>query len=311
MCTYNGSRFLQEQLDSIAAQTRQPDEMIVCDDKSEDDTVVILNSFAEKVPFSVHIQINPTNLGSTKNFENAIRMCTGDITFLADQDDIWYPEKTERIETILSSRTEIGAVFTDAQVIDEFSNPVGYRLWESTGFNSSCQEFIKKNRYFKILLKTSVVTGAAMAFRSIYRDFILPIPKNWVHDGWIALLVSAAAELVFLKDPLIKYRQHEDNQIGAGRKTLRDYLWKAEKLDRSIFLKEAEQFNPLLERLKSIGNREEETGLVLEKIRHLQIRGNLPDKRLQRFFAVLREFVTCGYFQYSNGIKSAVLDLLL
>ena len=96
MCTYNGEKYLHQQLASIAQQTRLPEEMVVCDDCSSDSTPEIIEEFARTVPFPVRFFRNPQNLGSTKNFEKAIGLCTGDMIALCDQDDIWMPEKLAR-----------------------------------------------------------------------------------------------------------------------------------------------------------------------------------------------------------------------
>src|SRR5947208_14214106 len=93
MCTYNGERFLKEQLESLAAQTRQPDELVVCDDRSTDSTPHIVEAFARAAPFPVRLEVNDRCLGSTKNFEHAILRCTGALIALSDQDDVWHPEK--------------------------------------------------------------------------------------------------------------------------------------------------------------------------------------------------------------------------
>src|SRR6266849_5683432 len=117
MCTYNGARFLSEQLESIAAQTRVPDELVVCDDGSTDETVEIIKAFVERAPFAVRLEINANNLGSTKNFEKAIGLCQGEIIALADQDDVWYPKKLELLESVFLARPSVGAVFSDADVM--------------------------------------------------------------------------------------------------------------------------------------------------------------------------------------------------
>src|SRR4051794_15860948 len=92
MCTYNGARFIGAQLASVAAQTRTPDELIVCDDRSTDETVAIVQKFADSAPFRVRLHVNEENLGSTKNFERAVSLCEGDLIALCDQDDVWLPE---------------------------------------------------------------------------------------------------------------------------------------------------------------------------------------------------------------------------
>ena len=119
MCTYNGASYLQEQLDSFLWQTRLPDEIVVCDDCSQDETVEILKEFAANSPFPVHLHVNKTNLGLTKNFEKAIGKCTGDIIFLSDQDDVWLPERLEKFEAAFQKDADVGLVFCDAYLVNE------------------------------------------------------------------------------------------------------------------------------------------------------------------------------------------------
>ena len=116
MTTYNGSKYLKEQLDSFTKQTHLPDELVVTDDGSSDDTLEILENFAKKASFEVLIFRNNTNLGYAMNFGHAIGLCTGDLIFLSDQDDIWFPEKIETVSRFVegwdSLRTnQVGADF--------------------------------------------------------------------------------------------------------------------------------------------------------------------------------------------------------
>ena len=89
MCTYNGAEFLPAQLQSILTQSRPPDEIIICDDRSTDDTQALLKKFATESPIPIAVHINDHNLGSVKNFERTISLCTGDVIALSDQDDVW------------------------------------------------------------------------------------------------------------------------------------------------------------------------------------------------------------------------------
>ena len=141
LCTYNGSRYLKEQLDSIAGQTRLPSELIIRDDRSTDDTVDIARRFAETAPFAVKVHVNSENVGSTKNFELAIEGCSGDIIALSDQDDIWLPQKLERLEAEFAADPGVGLVFSDAELTDEKLAPLGVRLWRETFKRRDQKEF--------------------------------------------------------------------------------------------------------------------------------------------------------------------------
>ena len=111
MCTYNGERFLAQQLVSIAQQSRPPDELVVCDDGSTDRTVAMIREFAVSVRYPVRVFENEHNLGVAANFERAIRLCEGNLIALADQDDIWYPIRLERSEQELTAHPEAGLIF--------------------------------------------------------------------------------------------------------------------------------------------------------------------------------------------------------
>ena len=128
LCTYNGARYLQQQLESIAGQTRRPDEVVVCDDGSGDSTMEFVRSFAKTATFHVRVYQNDRVLGVTKNFDQAIGYCTGDMIALSDQDDVWHPQKLVRMEQAFAASPRVGAVFWDAEVVDSELRPLGHRL---------------------------------------------------------------------------------------------------------------------------------------------------------------------------------------
>src|SRR5258708_997920 len=130
MCTYNGVRFLPEQLESIAAQTRLPDELVVCDDRSTDESVEIIRQFAHRAPFAVRLEINANNRGVTKNFQKAIELCQGDVIALADQDDVWKAQKLQRIVEALEKSPQCILVFSDGECIDGAGLELGFTLWD-------------------------------------------------------------------------------------------------------------------------------------------------------------------------------------
>src|SRR5215510_11647738 len=218
LCIYNGAKQLPQLLDSLLAQSRLPDEVVACDDRSQDETVAILNDFAARAPFPVRVFVNDQNLGANKNFEKAILHCSGDIVFLSDHDDVWAPNKIERIVAEFDKDHEVGMVFCDAEIVDESLQRLGPNLSVFTDLTLEHREIIKRGNLFSILLKGNIVAGPTMAFRARYNKVITPIPNDipgMFQDGWISIVLSMTARCVFLNEPLIKYRQHAEQQLGA------------------------------------------------------------------------------------------------
>src|SRR5215213_2898715 len=143
MCTYNGAELLPAQLQSIITQSRPPDEIVICDDRSTDDTQALIKKFATDSPIPITLHINQQNLGSVKNFERAISLCTGDVIALSDQDDVWRSDKLERFETVLNSSPTAGLVFSDADVVDENLKPLNRRMWDEVGFDIHKRKLVR------------------------------------------------------------------------------------------------------------------------------------------------------------------------
>jgi len=315
LCTYNGAAHVGEQLAGIAAQTRPPDELVVCDDVSGDATAEIVRAFAADAPFPVRLTVNDANLGATKNFEKAVGLAAGDAIALSDQDDVWLPAKLERIETVLNESPGAGLVFTDAECVGEDLRPLGYRLWPSSYLGRREIERIRGGGTFELLLTHNVVTGATTAFRGEFRDLVLPIHAGWVHDGWIALLIAAVADVIALDEPLIRYRQHARQQIGAREPTLRRQYRHASSMGREYFAREAGNFAAALERLTSHTGRAVRPGLLARleaKVAHCQARLRMREvSRLGRLPLIGRELFAGRYRRYSINWKAVPQDLFL
>jgi glycosyltransferase involved in cell wall biosynthesis len=310
LATYNGERYLGEQLESLLHQTRQPDELVVFDDASTDSTAAIVQDFAGRAPFPVRLRINAQRLGSTRNFEAAIGACNGNIIFLCDQDDVWYPDKIARMEEAFIGDPQAGAVFTDADVVDQELRPFGPRLWGTVRFKQKDQARFAAHDALTVLLRGPVVTGATMAFRSSYRELILPIPEIWVHDAWISLLIGSVSHLVALPAPLIAYRQHSANQIGIPRRGRRKRHGGSFAL---LYGPAIRCFEVLRERLLESGGRFPHSGRHLgrldAKLVFLRARSGLPLKRWRRLPGAMHELVTLRYHRYAKGIGSFLGDL--
>lgn len=233
MCTYNGKKYLREQLASIAAQTRLPDELVVCDDGSNDSTPEIVEEFGRSVPFPVRFIRNPENLGSTKNFEKALGLCTGDLIALCDQDDIWMAEKLARQADMMENDPELGGVFSDGELIDDRSEPLGKRVWQSVGFTRDEQRLFRRGQSAAVLTRKNVVTGATLTIRASLLPLLLPIPAPWVHDGWITWMLVVYSKMEAIPDLLIRYRIHAGQQIGLQAVALPRTLTLMERFEKS------------------------------------------------------------------------------
>lgn len=327
MCTYNGASYLKEQLDSFLRQTRLPDEIVVCDDCSQDGTVKILKDFAAKSPFPVHVHVNDTNLGLTKNFEKAIGKSTGDIIFLSDQDDVWLPERLEKFEAAFEKDPNVGLVFCDAHLVNEKLEPLNCRNWELVGFNGKLQEMFVQGSSFPILLYHNVISGFSMAFRAEYKKLISPIPDNLnllIYDHWIGILMSSVSKLDLITEPLVKYRQHSKQQIGARASSF-DYSSKSVFQPysfKNFFQRFEVQYplNHILERLEAIeehisaipDGREIYKAVLTDiapHIAHLRSRTKIQKGLRGHFLVIMKELLARRYHRYSNGLGSAVKDL--
>jgi glycosyltransferase involved in cell wall biosynthesis len=319
MCTYNGARFLREQLDSIATQTRPPDELVISDDQSTDTTRDIIADFTRTAAFPVRLFVNETNLGTVKNFERVIGLAEGEIIVLSDQDDIWYADKLLRLEERFQTPT-VGLVFTDAQVVDQELQPLGYNLWESVGFDAKQKRLVETGRAFDAFLPGWSVTGTTMAIRSQFKQLVSDIPTGLpiIHDGWIALLIASVADVVFIDEPLIKYRQHESQQIGAKERKLqptptwlhgaRAAMRRHNRYQNMIAI--AMTARQQLTKFGAEFNTDNAIKTLDDRLRHLKSRATLPAGRLSRARCILRELFSRRYHLYSNGVYSAVKDLL-
>lgn len=323
MCTHNGARYLREQLDSIAAQTRPPDELIICDDCSTDETVPLVRQFIEATRFPVRLHINEKNLGSTKNFERAISRCTGEIVALADQDDIWLSHKLATMERVFVENPAAGLVFSDAEIVDEHLQPQGRTMWERNGFDRMKMKLISENRALEVLLPGWTITGSTMAFKNRFSDLFIPIPEDlpMIHDGWLALIIAAVAKVVWIDEPLIKYRQHPGQQIGAPaiadvpekpqhgqRETLAAAMQRSNSYTDLITV--ARKVHQRLSARRHVYGCEDTLAQLEGRLKHYEMRANLPKAKLKRFPGVFRELISMRYHLYSNGVLSASKDLL-
>ncbi|MCU1288025.1 MAG: Alpha-L-Rha alpha,3-L-rhamnosyltransferase [Acidobacteria bacterium] len=316
LCTYNGEKYLREQLTSYAEQTRLPDEVIVCDDGSTDASVEILNEFGRQSPFPVRLYPNEKKLGYVRNFEKAIGLCAGDIIVTSDQDDVWHIDKLKLIEEEFAKSEKIGMVYADAEVVDENLRPLGLTMWQCNNFNLKKQKQFNTGKPLDILLRDGCVLGSSMAFLGKFIDLILPIPQDiyYDHDDWAALMISAVGDIALIDTPLIKYRQHRQQTSSGVLHKPESLLVSAVKAGKRI-----NNYDKIINQLDFAEKKLSESRYAakdsISKIKaarkHVSARATLPKNFSSRFVKIGQELIAGRYHTYSNGLKSAAKDLLV
>jgi glycosyltransferase involved in cell wall biosynthesis len=204
LATYNGEKYLSDFLDSVYNQTYQNIEVIAVDDCSSDKTVEILEKFNKN--YGLKYSINEKNLGFIKNFEKTLNLCKGEYIALADQDDIWFPD---RIETLLNNIGNHLLIHSDAVLIDA----------ENKKIANSFSEFSNKRfrlTSFKNMLFYNSVTGCTAMFHRKLLDVALPFPEKILyHDWWLGLIAARNNSVKYFPGPLLQYRQHHNISGGA------------------------------------------------------------------------------------------------
>ncbi len=213
LATYNGSRYLSQMLDSLVAQNRPADLIIAVDDGSKDETPRILQYYSDKLP--LHIEVHQVNQGHRAAFSRALELArkkvsAEDYIALADQDDVWLPQKLETLERELDANASPALVFGDAQVIDG-EGKVTAESWRKV---NQLQDHLSTDA---LLTGFTNVTGCMVMFKASIIDQILPIPVGVpVHDQWITLCASVLGGYKAIDTPVIQYRIHGNNTIGMG-----------------------------------------------------------------------------------------------
>lgn len=212
MATYNGEKYIREQINSIIKQLGDNDEIIISDDGSTDQTLSIINHYIDpriKLLYHQHPKWNSpyyqTNVCVTANFENALNHCHGDYIFLSDQDDIWADNKVKLMIRTLEKHK--GVVMSSIYVI------------KADGSCKKREQTPQKYSFLKGLLIAKYL-GSSMAFSREFLNKALPFPKNIVsHDAWIGILATFNKELTIIDEPLLLYRRHSSNVTSKTRKT--------------------------------------------------------------------------------------------
>jgi glycosyltransferase involved in cell wall biosynthesis len=315
LCTRNGARFLPEQVRSICTQEPPPRQIVLSDDGSTDGSVDVVRRTLVECGAAETIELivfeNHRPLGVTRNFEQAVRACTHELIALSDHDDMWHAGRLARMAAQFEARPGLLLLHTDARLVDAQGRPMGSTLFHALEVQPAELAAIAGGRAFDVLLRRNLVTGATTMFRRSLLDAALPFPAEWVHDEWLGAIAAALGAMDVLPEPLIDYRQHANNQIGARRFTLAEKVAKAFALRGATYIQRLQRADALLDRLQQLHGRVNAAYLQAqrEKVAHQRFRAELPAPRWARLGKIAAEALRGRYGRFGRAGNAIVQDL--
>lgn len=320
LCTWNGARWLDGMLGSLATQSRLPDRVVVNDDASSDATSDLLRDFAARAPFPFDVEVNATRLGSTRNFERALARASGDLIALADQDDVWHGRKLARLAGILDDDPIVSLAFSDADLIDGHDHLSTRTLWEAR----RVARYLRKHEIVpaQVLARRGPATGCTMVLRHRAVEAALPFPEvlddpdaPMRHDRWLSLIAPLVGTVAAVPETLLSFRVHPDQETGVlGRGGCARQVWEQARSaaidDDLAFVRHhtvrAEQLAQAAGRAEEVGDFDAEDALRRASDHHRFRAGRGPTAR--RLRDVAEGLWSGGYAMSASGIGSALAD---
>ncbi len=311
LCTYNGEAHLPAQWDSLLKQERPPDEVIICDDCSTDHTRALLQQLAAEAPFRVVVVENEEQLGYNKNFEKALSLCTGDLVFICDQDDYWFPQKLTVMTQYMVDNPSVQVAFCDAYVADENLNAQQEPFWNRVRLDDFQKKRWALGLSMEVLLDGNRMMGCATVIRQGFIAKLIPFPTDipgYIYDGWISLVGAACNAIQLIDKPLQLYRTHENQQVGVKAAPVGPHVSLKERFtrDRSIKLEPLSKTQQQLTKIKEylserVSAQADGMKQIERKLAHYTMRSTLPDNRLLRVWPVLRDLQLGLYHRYADA----------
>lgn len=305
IAAYKGEKYIAEQLKSLLAQTRLPDEIIICDDSNDDLTCQAISEFCSGG--MVKYTKNSEALGVAGNFEKAISLASGDYIFLCDQDDVWHPEKVETMAALLDENSTVDGVFCNSMLVDGKLESLHKTLWDLRKFTPAMQRTLAAGEALKVFCCRVVCSGHNIAFRRRALEYIMPFPElaPFYPDTWIALAIALNGSWLAVDRCLTSYRIHDSNRSNPAGNAL-----KAAKKSRSCSAAGRNRLLAveLLERCQTAAP--EKRKMLQEFALHHQTRESYSGKRFIRLFQAAGELLRGGYKKYSNNLRTFIADII-
>lgn len=305
MCTYNGEKYVKEQLESILNQTYAADEIIVCDDRSTDKTIEIVREVLSGASPDYKIIVNEVKKGVADNFMNGLKAATGDYIFTCDQDDVWRADKIETFVKEINKEHKL-LYFSNGTLVDSECRSMGRTLWQTLAFDV---DLLKTSTYLEILINRCIVTGAAMAVSRRLVSKIDAVPKGWLHDGWFAMCAAVEDSLQAVDRETFLYRQHGNNVVGAQKKS---FIGKVRAWADNIKIMEDVRHERYMRYKAVLPICKDEARCELEGcISFWSEMDSLSElKRMQALGIVMKNMKNGNYKKYYAGSRAALRDVI-
>lgn len=312
LAAYNGEKYIADQLRSILNQTVLPNEIIIIDDHSSDDTLNVIESFFQNESISPLLIKHEKNKGVNRSFEDGINIASSRFIFLCDQDDFWLENKIEKMLNAFDMERNVSMVICNAAITDEDLLPTGKDMFGFTRLDLDFQNgvcSIETKTMQSLLLKRNYVTGMSLAFdKSMLNK--LSIPDEVIFDYWLAWNLSERGTTLFLNDELVLYRQHGNNVVGAAKHaSFSEYFKKRRKNKETIYNRFCK-----LESLK-LSDPDITASISKAKTFHYERLMLLDETKFQGIKTIFKNSQKGSYSSYTNYARKEIvkdmIDVLL
>lgn len=312
----DGARFLEEQLASIRDQTQVPDELVVCDDGSTDDSRRVLADFARTSGLRTILLHFETSRGVKSAFRAAIEHAAGEIVFFCDQDDVWEPFKVERYTEAARREPELVLVASDSRVIEEGGRELCETIWGRLRVRPREVRLANAGQGFRVLLRHPFLPGHGMAVRRDALERMLPFPSEWNYDSWVQVLAAAIGPIKLLEESLCRHRLHSRQSVGVARESLSRKARAGGESGHDSLLAQRDSMRILRRKIEEMAAEREahEVALVMlvdERIRLLEARAELRVAgRAGGARILVRELLAGRYHRVGRGWLAVARDLV-